>query len=112
MTMKFGISVAMMGSLNDFKSVVSSRHSSVSSSPWSKRVIEGTLGPKEGGKVERYNVDLHKAEFSLLVRGISDDGGRVSSQFMLDHQVEEVLQSSGPWIDCTQGCNGLSLDEL
>ncbi len=70
------------------------------------------LGPKVGEEAERCNVDLHKAEFSLLVGGIADDFGWVSSQVMMDHWVEEVLQSCGPWIDRTQGCSGLGLDEL
>ncbi len=65
-----------------------------------------------GEEVERCNVDLHQAEFSLLIEGIADDGGGISSQVMMDLGVEEVLESSGPWSDRTQGCNGLGLDEL
>jgi hypothetical protein len=48
----------------------------------------------------------------LLVGGIADDGGWISSQVMMDHWVKKVLQSSGSWSDRTQGCNGLGLDEL
>ncbi len=41
--------------------------------------VEGMLGPKVGEEAERCNVDLYKAESSLLVGGIADDGGWVSS---------------------------------
>ncbi len=70
------------------------------------------LGPKVAEEVERCNVNFHEAEFSLLVGGISNDGGWVSRQVMMDHRVKEVMQSSGPWSDHTQGYNGLGLDEL
>jgi hypothetical protein len=110
MTKKFGMSVAKMGSSNDFRSDVSSRSSFVNTLPWGKR--ESKLKSRGGEEVESCNVNLHEAGFSLLVGGISDNGGWVSSQVMMDHWVEEVLQSSGTWSYHTQGCDGLGLDEL
>jgi hypothetical protein len=62
--------------------------------------------------VERGYVNLHQAEFSLLVEGIANDGGRISSQVMMDQRVKKVLQSSGSWSDRTQSCDGLGLDEI
>jgi hypothetical protein len=70
------------------------------------------LGSKVGEEAERCNVNLHKNEFSLFVGGVADDGGWVSSQVMMNHRVKKVLQSSGPWSDHTQGCDGFGLDEL
>ena len=68
------------------------------------------MQPRE--KAERGYVDFHKAEFSLFIGGIANDGSKVSSQVVINCQVEKVLQSSWSWSNRTQGCNGFGLDEL
>jgi hypothetical protein len=53
------------------------------------------LGPKVGEEAERCYVNFHKAEFSLLVGGIANHDGQISSQVMMDQRVKKLLQSDG-----------------
>ncbi len=63
-------------------------------------------------KAERGYVNFHKAEFSLFVGEIANYGSWISSQVVMNHRVEKVMQNSGSWSDHTQGCHGFGLNEL